>query len=117
MDPLGGFRAYPNTYFAEADRKKLLKHAFIAERKPVAGITQAALYDGGYFVHAGKKRWEERRTDSNSVLYFNETERDDDHIVIHDATRDISVKLPISDGNCFLSFKGEPWRKFYEIKW
>ncbi|HET6325319.1 MAG TPA: hypothetical protein VFG04_11640 [Planctomycetaceae bacterium] len=117
MDPEGGFRAYPDTYFAEADRKKLLKHPFIAERKPVAGITQAALYDGGYFVHVGKKRWEERRTDSNSVLYFNETERDDEHIVIHDATRDISVKLPVSDGNCFLSFKGEPWRKFYQIKW
>ena len=117
MDPSGGFRAYPNTYFAEADRKKLLKHLFIAERKPVAGITQAALYDGGYFVHVGKKRWEERRSDSNSVLYFNETERDDEHIVIHDATRDISVKLPTTDGNCFISFKGEPWRKFYMIKW
>jgi len=59
-----------NPYFAEADRKKLLKHPFIAERKPVAGITQAALYDGGYFVHAGKKRSEERRTDSNSVPTF-----------------------------------------------
>jgi hypothetical protein len=117
MDPSGGLRGYPYTYFAEADRKKLLKNRFIAERKPVAGIADAALYDGGYFVRVGKKRWEERRSDSNSVLYFNELKRTDDAIVIRDLSREISVKLPTTDGVCFISVKQEPWRKFYPIKW
>jgi len=117
MNPSGGLRGYPNTYFAEADRKKLLQNRFIAERKPVAGIADAALYDGGYFVRVGKKRWEERRSDSNAVLYFNELERKDDAIVIRDPMRSISVKLPTTDGLCFISSKGEAWRKFYQIKW
>ena len=117
MNPLTGLRAFPYTYFAEADRDRLLKNRFIAERKPAGGITDAALYDRGYFVHVGRKKWEERRSDSNAVLYFTETERTDDYIVIHDGGRQISVKLPTSDGRCSISFKGETWRKFYEIKW
>jgi len=117
MNPDGGLRAYPYSYFAQADRNKLLRNRFIAERKPVAGIADAALYDGGYFVRAGKKKWEERRSDSNSRLYFTETERTDDFIVIHDPSRNISVKLPTADGTCSLSFNGAPFRKFYQIKW
>ena len=117
MDPLQGLRSYPYSYFAEADRNKLLRNRFIAERKPVAGIADAALYDGGYFVHVGKKKWEERRCDSNARLYFTETERTDDFIVIRDASRNISVKLPATDGTSSFSFNGKTWQKLYPIKW
>jgi hypothetical protein len=117
MNPGAGLRTYPYTYFAEADRNKLLRNRFIAERKPVAGIANAALYDGGYFVLVGKKRREERRSDSNSRLYLAETERTDDFIVIRDASRNVSVKLPTADGTCSISSNGGAWRKFYPIKW
>ena len=55
MNPDGGFRAYPYTYFAQADRNKLLKHPFIAERKAVAGITQAAYRSGRHKLVAGSR--------------------------------------------------------------
>jgi hypothetical protein len=116
MDPASGLRSYPLSYFALADRRRLLKSPFIKERKPLRRSGDAVMYEGGFFVQVQGKKWEERRTDSTGVLFFEETQRDDNFIIIYDASRRVSVKLPRTDGQSFLKFDGEKWRKLYDVR-
>ena len=121
----GMYNKYPDkTYLTDDDKKILMRSRFFyyENGKPVFQKGKVILrytYNGGAFEqHAGRDPvyWTETKTDSDANYNFEESRRDTEHIILHDGSRGITIRLPIAGGNCFFSIDSEKtWRPLYQV--
>jgi hypothetical protein len=72
-------------------------------------------YNGGYFVNLGDGIWEEYQN-SQKVYDFVETQRDNEWITINDASRNITVALPIVGGKAYyVSGDNTNWTELFDV--
>jgi len=85
----------------------------------VQRFTEKYSYHGGYFAKYALQHldlWKECITNSPEAYYFEELQRDQEFIVLRDASRKFRVQLPVKSGMSKLSMDdGESWRNLYEV--
>jgi hypothetical protein len=123
----GFYGKYPNeTYLTEDDKKILSRSPFFfdAKGRPVVRAEfplEKYAYDGGYFVKftniLGKAFWKEGKTDADHSFYFDEVSRTGEMISLKDASRGMSLELPVKGGHSRLSSDGgAQWHPLYEVR-
>jgi tetratricopeptide (TPR) repeat protein len=77
-------------------------------------------YQSGYFAkYARQDRdlWKECMVNSPKVYYFDELQRDQEFIILRDASRNFRVQIPVQGGMSKLSMDdGNSWRKLYDLQ-
>jgi hypothetical protein len=121
----GFYDQYPGkAYLTESDKKILLRSPFFfdAGGNPVAGsevFAEKYTYPGGFFGKLADKtpsQWKERKIDSSAVFTFDELLRDASVIRLNDASRGITIELPIIGGQSRLSTDdGATWHPLYQV--
>ena len=71
-------------------------------------------YPGGEFVNVGNGNWEEWQN-GQSVFRFIETGRDNNQIILNDASRNIQVALPIDSGKSYYAIGNSNWVELYDV--
>lgn len=104
-----------------ADRLGLSKSNTLHRELTVATevIDEKYNYDGGYFgriANNSHAQWKEGKNDLSEKHYFEELKRDSDIILLNDASRHISVQIPIKGGVSKISVNGEAWGDLYEVR-
>ena len=122
----GFYDQYPGkAYLTEQDKSILLRSPFFFDPAghPVAGtevFSEKHTYPGGYFGKlAGKMpvQWQEVKTDSSAAFYFAELKRDEKVIRLQDASRGITIELPVAGGQSRLSSdEGATWQVLYQVR-
>ncbi len=72
-------------------------------------------YQGGYFVYASIRKWEEWQ--GNTKVYsFGEHDRAPEWVTLYDGSRKIFVSLPTNGGQCFYMWEGQSsWTQLYNV--
>ena len=77
-------------------------------------------YVGGYFgmlTNSTPHEWKEGKTRTPEVYSFEELERNEEVILLRDASRKFRVKIPVKGGMCRLSIDdGATWRNLSEVR-
>jgi hypothetical protein len=121
----GIYGKYPDhTYLTTEDKAILMKSPFFFEPggepvvKPVR-VVEKFTYDGGSFekhVRAGKSEWIESKADGSEEYRFAEVGRDKTWILLTDASRGMSLRLPVENGKCEFSIDdGKTWNGLYRV--
>jgi hypothetical protein len=121
----GIYGKYPDhTYLTEEDKRILRRSRFFFYPNGEAVTSRMMFaekyaYPGGYFgrpVDGGKTEWMELKVDSSAQMRFEETGRDKNWILLFDASRKITVRLPVGGGACSWSTDaGKTWHGLYTV--
>jgi hypothetical protein len=122
----GFYDQYPGkAYLTEADKRILLRSPFFFDRngKPVVGneiLSEKFSYAGGFFgkmSSKGPSQWKEVKTGSIDAYYFDELKRDAKVILLRDASRNMTIELPINGGQSrFSTDDGVTWHDLYSVR-
>jgi hypothetical protein len=118
-----GYTSYPAAYLTNKDVSLLNRSSFIHAGIPGTFRNRGRfvyLYSGGYFIHAGGRMWQERKTGSESVFNFEAQKDDGTYIHLLDRSRKPGawVLLPKQGkGNdIYFKWEGEQFKKVFTAK-
>ncbi len=122
---MGIYGKYPHqTYFTEEDKSILMRSSFFfhSNGDPVvkpARLMEKYVYAGGSFARYSRGRdseWLETKTDGSAEFRFVETKRDENWIHLLDASRNMTLRLPVGGGVCSWSTDGgKTWHGLYRV--
>lgn len=122
----GIYGKYPDKTYLTAQDKKILRRSkffFLPDNTPVfkgLQFSERYVYDGGCFAKvAGDQEleWLEITDQGGAQFSFNESRRDENWIVLHDAERRMTIRLPVKGGLSELSTDdGQSWRGLYKVQ-
>ena len=119
----GIYGKYPDhTYLTEEDKQILMRSPFIyhEDGSPVFQnevITRYKYSEGVFDCYAGGPPflWTETKDDGSATFSFVESNRDAEHIVLHDKGCNITIQLPVNGGQSMWSTDGSTWHKLYHM--
>lgn len=120
----GFYGKYPDRCYLTATDKQSLLHSpffFDKEGRPVTGrevFSEWYSYEGGFFGKLEKSDlWKEQKSDGSAAFLFQEVKRDSDWIVLKDAGRGFTIRLPVQGGFSGLSADdGKTWGSLYQVR-
>ena len=122
----GFYGKYPNgAYLTEQDKGILLHSSFFFDTagRPMSESTafvEKYTYAGGYFgklTTNNPARWKEGKTDSTEAYYFEELKRDDQVVLLRDASRGMTIQIPLPGGESRFSWDdGATWSRLYDVQ-
>jgi hypothetical protein len=112
-----GYLTYPACYLTPDDTKALNDSPFFHAGRPDTFKGRGRfiyVYEGGYLINAGGKRWEEHFVGTDLVFHFEKQDEERDFIHVLDSSREpgIWLSLPKKDKGNSIFFKwndGESW--------
>jgi hypothetical protein len=118
-----GYSTYPACYLTGSDMALLSKSRFIHAGIPDTFRRRGRFlyaYDGGFFIHISGAKWEERKTGTDKIHFFEARKDDGKFIHLFDASRKPGawILLPKEGkGNdIYFSWEGESLRKAFTAK-
>jgi hypothetical protein len=110
-----GYLKYPDCFFTTDARALLKASPFMVEERPLSFISDVYEHGRGSFVRSWGYRWQELNARGEVAFRFTEEKSDKDFVYLYDASRGVTVALPMMGKQAYIGSGRQEWQRLCEV--